>query len=298
MKSISELGRTFMARRDLTLMPEREADATVYNCPDCHGQGYYTLYAPGTDLHGKRELCAAPGCRAAADLRQRRYEAMFQLSGVPGEYRHYTFESWFGIEPSYLVGKQAALWILKAMAESDGYYVNAREVVGAIAPEAAEAMDDSTRNWVVLHGVYGTGKTSLACALVNRVLQQERQAVYYRLSKLFSEIQSRYSRDESETEYAGSLDELKQHLYTVPLLVIDEMRMEGESTDKRQIMQDLLRERRANRAATIVTTNETPEQLNKLWGRMATEPLYEMAHWVTVGGKRLRRGANIIPAGV
>lgn len=263
-------------------------------CPVCGGFGMFKYDVQFDDKRfGKLYPCDNPKCAKAAEDRERRAEVMLTRSGVPGEYRYLTFASFFDLPPEKRDGKETAAAALLDMLDNaaNGCYI--------------QMTDDGepARNWLVLSGPLGVGKTGLCCAFVNEGIARGLNIVYYRAQALFDEIQRRYdaANDTDEqravTALTGvpySATDVLDHIKDTPILVIDEMTVPAASADKLRIIEDLLRHRMAAGLPTVITTNHNTGAFEMQWGARASDPVMAMSYWLEISGERLRRDAVII----
>lgn len=274
-----------------------DAAPPMPTCPICNGLGVFKWdVPPGDPMYGKWIMCDAPGCDAAALLRERKHALLLEYSGVPGEYRNFSFDSFYALPAEKRQGKELAAAVMESASHAwrDNYFVNVNEVANRLSPGVMVDYSDESRNWIVLQGDLGVGKTGLACSLANDLIRHQRGVLYYRLSRMFQEIQGRYDYDPSNPDsvHAGSASEIKDMLVGAEMLILDEMSISDVTRDKLKIMEDLLRERGAHQRATVLTGNVDEAAMRTMWGGRAVDTICEHAHWITLGGDRLRRGAN------
>lgn len=107
------------------------------------------------------------------------------------------------------------------MSQLTGWLVNASFDGLTIFPgnkDAAGACKDvayrGKKGWLVIHGVYGCGKTHLLAATVNACIERKMPAVYFSLAGLLDRLRSSYNDE--------NYDEVMDRLETVDVLAIDE----------------------------------------------------------------------------
>jgi len=116
--------------------------------------------------------------------------------------------------------------------------------------QAAKAFADNPEGWIVFYGTSGCGKTHLACAIVNRRLSLGRVAFYMGVTDLLDHLRSAFSPT-SDISY----DELFEQVKNTPLLVLDDLSMEGATPWAKEKLEQLLNHRFNARLATVITTD-------------------------------------------
>ena len=115
---------------------------------------------------------------------------------------------------------------------------------------------------VLLNGPNGTGKTALACTLAKHWKSNARFTSAYRL---LSRIKSTFRKQASESEQ-DILDELRD----LDLLVLDDLGAQQNTEFGLATLYEVVKERCENYKPTIVTTNLTLTEIDKLEPRLAS----------------------------
>lgn len=144
-----------------------------------------------------------------------------------------------------------------------------------IALEYADSFETNAGEGLILTGTVGTGKTHLAAAIVNRVVQMGIPARFLTSIELFETL-----KDFSQ--------ETLQKIKTVPLLVIDDLAKEKETDWNREKLFEVINSRYENCLPVIITTNATPGELEESVGKATFSRLAEMCRWVSMTGKDWR----------
>jgi DNA replication protein DnaC len=150
----------------------------------------------------------------------------------------------------------------------------------------------------LLLGPVGVGKTHLACALGHIAIRRRRGVHMARADKLFKRLKA--ARLDNTVDYE------MRRLATVELLIIDDLALQPLDAVSTADFYELCVERH-QRAATIVTSNRTPDE----WLTMMTDPLLAQsavdrlvstAHELIIEGQSYRQrqkpSINGHPAGV
>lgn len=259
-------------------------------CPICGGLGYVKPNVPANHpAWGKFIPCPAR-CATAEAAYQDRYYRLLTASRLPVEYQALSFDSFMMLTEAARKGKMAAFVAARAFASSQGHWVNWRDVGAFFGRDVPE----DWRNWLVLYGVHGRGKTGLAAAVVNHLLGHQQQVLYTRLQDAIRAIQSRYNQDENSParfDVYGDLDAdaVLNALKRAPVLVLDEFdEANAVKADKQSIVEAIIRFRHGEVLPTIITTNLSPDEMEARWGATTVSVIRQRAHWFEMSGENLR----------
>ncbi len=250
-------------------------------CEVCDGFGVVKAHCPGHSKHGQTIDCPAPNCVAAHKRRENRLRRLFGFtpSESANELREFTFESFLKLPTRFLRGKGHAYAAARLFADA-----GAR---GFSLADAAALIDEvdhrqEVHQWLTLTGPNGTGKTSLAAAVVNRVHDKGGEAMYIRWDELYSKIKDTYGDSDQFTE-----SYVLGQVCNIKLLVLDEITVAGITDNMRRVMEFVVRHRAVDRMPTMFTTNWSEDEIDKYWGaRIAT--IIKANHIIGVGGLSLR----------
>jgi DNA replication protein DnaC len=187
-------------------------------CPQCHGVGWLRMDVPVHDPRfGKLFPCI---CRTHA-TEQRNLEELYHLSNLDA------FQT-------------------KILADFNP------EVPGVeTAYKIAKAYADNPEGWLLLLGSYGTGKTHLAAAIANHVVQDHHMQVYFAVAPdLLHHLRATFAPN-SEVTY----DERFEQIRSVYLLVIDDLGAEQSTPWASEKLYQIFNYRYNNRLPTVVTSN-------------------------------------------
>lgn len=122
---------------------------------------------------------------------------------------------------------------------------------------------------LIMTGGVGTGKTHLACAIANKVVQDH--SVFYTTAiKLSRMVKDTYSRDSKETE-----SEVISRLVHKELLIIDEVGMQFGSDAEKMILFEVINGRYENMRPTILSANMTLPELKNFVGDRVIDRMRE-----------------------
>jgi len=124
-------------------------------------------------------------------------------------------------------------------------------------PEANEAYAAAVEfatypeGWLVLLGGYGTGKSHLAAAIANHVVQDHRMQVYFAVAPdLLHHLRTTYGPNSTVT-----YDERFEQIRSVHLLVIDDLGAEQATPWAVEKLYQIFNHRYNHRMPTVVTSN-------------------------------------------
>ena len=136
----------------------------------------------------------------------------------------------------------------------DNFYANneGQERALNIAKNYAESWNDVSNRGagLILLGKAGTGKTHLACAIANEVIDCGIPAKFTTVTNMMREIKSTYDKDSSDSE-----TQILRRLSSIPLLVLDEAGMDYGTDFNKTLLFEVLNSRYENVNPTIILTN-------------------------------------------
>ncbi len=194
--------------------------------------GYVTRNVPvGHPDFGKAIPCA---CKID-QLTARRMKKLRDLSNLSG-YVHLTFENFEVQEHDTALRKIA---------------------------ESAYAFAESLDQWIVFQGGFGTGKTHLAAAIGNRLLELgHSDVIFLTVPDLLDYLRTTY-HPTSEVTY----DELFDRVRNTNVLILDDLGTESPTAWASEKLFQLLNHRYVHRLPTVITTNHRIDDMD---GRIAS----------------------------
>ena len=194
-------------------------------CPHCNGAGWLRVDAPeGDPRFGKLYPCV---CRTQA-TEQRNLDDLYRLSNLD--------------------------------AFQEKIFANFDPEISGTAEAYYAAADFATQpeGWLVMLGGYGTGKTHLAAAIANYVVQDHQMQVYFAVAPdLLHNLRAAYAPG-SEVTY----DERFEQIRSVYLLVIDDLGAEQSTPWAVEKLYQIFNYRYNNRLPTVVTSNDDLDRLD------------------------------------
>jgi DNA replication protein DnaC len=121
----------------------------------------------------------------------------------------------------------------------------------------AGAFAESPDGWLLLSGASGCGKTHIAAAIVNRLLERGEPALFVVVPDLLDHLRSAYQPG-AEIGY----DDLFERVRNAPVLVLDDLGTQAQTPWAQEKLFQLINHRFNTRLPTVVTTNLLPEQID------------------------------------
>ena len=206
--------------------------ATVPECAVCGGRGWVRRDVPPVHPDfGRAFPCA---CQREASREER--VARLQRFSNMGVLSQATFDRILPTGPG-------------ETAEGQGRY--------RTAVEAARAFADHPHGSFVLLGGSGTGKTFLAAAIANRLMEQDEPVFFAFVPDLLDHLRSTYNPD-SDLSY----DELFELVKTIPTLVLDDLSLHNSNPWTEEKLYQILNHRYLSGLPTIVTSSAPIERLD------------------------------------
>jgi DNA replication protein DnaC len=147
-------------------------------------------------------------------------------------------------------------------------------------------------NWLTLSGNPGCGKTHLACAIANHLLNSERKIIYTQAIELVRAIRDTWRRDSRESE-----TDVVNRFRAVDLLILDEVGVSfGSDAEKTQLF-DVLDGRYRSLKPTLIITNLNGNELKAAIGPRMYDRLTEAGSGLVLfDWNSYRRNRPITPA--
>lgn len=121
-------------------------------------------------------------------------------------------------------------------------------------------------------GPVGCGKTFLACAIANALLECDKQVLFLVVPDLLDELRATFARKDSNSSELDLLDTAR----TVPVLVLDDLGAHNYTDWTINRIYTIINYRLNHHLATIITTNLDVRQLNEYLGERTCSRLLEL----------------------
>lgn len=252
---------------DATEAPEGAAAADEAalppgTCPLCGGARFVRVTADPDDPHfGQPEPCE---CVRAEDTQERR-ERLLAYSRL-GSLARMTFDT--------LVRRGRS-----ADASAQARYEQAVAVAERFATPEAGGVPEG---WLVVTGDHGTGKTHLAAAIVNRVIEHGEPALFLGVADLLDHLRASYAEN-AEVSY----DALIEQVRTAPLLVLDDLDAFVETAWAREKFMQIVTYRFHALLPTVFTVSRPLTDIDDRLAARLTDPAVSQV--IALGGETLPR---------
>jgi len=254
-----------------SLTPRNEPGPSPYTCPDCGEEHEWTVLGPvGSNLLHKRTQCAC-------DIRQE--------EARQSEYRKaLTLDTYRGASGMTSLMLACTLADLEDKPLTETKIKRSITIKEAVAKAYRYIAEFPASGSLVLSGPVGTGKTHIACAIANALIERFYLVRLVNLPDLFAEAKALigYKGDEVPCDPIPKL-------LASDLLILDEL-AECSEYDRKTLYRIINRRYEAN-AGIIVTTNlRTLDELKAQVGDRCMDRLLHKSQWIDVDAPSHRIG--------
>ena len=142
-------------------------------------------------------------------------------------------------------------------------------------------MPEEPQGWLVFTGPSGAGKTHLAAAVANRVMELGRPVFFVFVPDLLDHLRSTYTPT-SEITY----DQLFEQVRTAPLLVLDDLGGHSSTPWAQEKLYQVLNYRHLSQLPTVITIGVQPESLDERWQTRIWNPQLAASYALGAGRGR------------
>ncbi len=194
------------------------------NCPICHGIGFIRRDLPiNHPDFGKMEICECR--REKVDKAQK--EHLYDFSNIES-FRAMTFDTF------NLQGRGSVKDSNKSMEMA---YQNAKNYAS------------HPNGWLFLTGKFGCGKTHLAAAIANEIIQNGTRTLFLTVPDLLDWL--RYTFSGQDTSFEERFSEIRD----VPFLVLDDLGTQNSTPWAQEKLFQIINHRYVNKLPTVITSN-------------------------------------------
>lgn len=159
----------------------------------------------------------------------------------------------------------------KDLVNGKTYYENAAEAVAGAQKFIRDVQDNPNTDGLLFSGPVGSGKTFLACAIANSLLELKKEVLFTVVPDLLDQIRATY---DDNNEY--SEQELMNAAREVCVLILDDLGAHNYTEWTRNKLYSILNYRLNNRLPTIITTNLELAELEAYIGERTTSRIIQM----------------------
>lgn len=238
----------------------RETKMNDQVCPICGGTGYVCRDVPvGHPDFGRAFPCE---CKKT-EMKSRHQDTLRELSNL-GNLSRMTFDDF----------------------APEGYGLN--ESLGSNLQHAyqrAKAFAEKPEGWLMFKGAYGCGKTHLAAAIANRLLERGKRVLFIVVPDLLDHLRSTY-RPGAGISYDSRFEAVR----TAPVLILDDLGTENLTSWAQEKLFQIFNYRYNAKLPTVITTNRELEEIDqRVRSRMLDQDLCRV--W-TILAHDFRGGAH------
>ena len=140
---------------------------------------------------------------------------------------------------------------------------------------------NTEKNGLIICGSYGTGKTHLAAAIANSLMDEGVSVLFNTYGGHLEHLKAEYNSDKPK-DYLGLMCD-------VELLVLDDVGKEKQSEWSESVMFEVINSRYEKMKPIIVTSNYSSTDLENYFGKACYSRLIEMCHGIVTQGRDYRR---------
>lgn len=217
-------------------------------CPLCHGRGLIIL----------NENTATPcKCTIQKNVRQKFKNALMSKE---------LFNCHFSKFNTSYYSKN-----LRDAINGKSYYENAAAIFKAAQNFVGDVIDNPNADGILITGPVGSGKTFLAGAVANALLENDKEVLFIVVPDLLDQIKATYNNNYEYTEH-----ELMDAARKVGILILDDMGAHNYTDWTRNKLYTILNYRMNNRLPTLITTNLDLNELEEYLGERTTSRIIQM----------------------
>lgn len=166
------------------------------------------------------------------------------------------------------------------------------EDAAAMHAAAVRFITGKGRQWLVLAGTPGAGKTHICGAIVNAMVAQLVEAQYITATDLIIAMRDAENGIVPDYEPFVPYSKLLTRYARMPVLVIDDLKTDLMTTPAQfRYVEAVLDKRYAEAAATVITTNVDPDKVPDRWDSRMRDEMMSTFLVVTPPDERLREAA-------
>lgn len=151
------------------------------------------------------------------------------------------------------------------------YYENAADAIAAAQKFVRDIQINPHTDGLILIGPVGGGKTFLACAIANSLVDMDKEVLFVVVPDLLDQIRATYDDGNEFTEH-----DLMNAARGVGILVLDDLGAHNYTDWTRNKLYSIINYRLNNRLPTVITTNLDLAELEEYIGERSTSRIIQM----------------------
>jgi DNA replication protein DnaC len=151
------------------------------------------------------------------------------------------------------------------------YYDNAAAAYTAVQQFVRDIQEKRFTDGLVFTGPVGSGKTFLACAVANTLLEGGQEVLFVIVPDLLDQIRASYDSSNEDTE-----QDLIETARRVEVLILDDLGAHNYTDWARNKLYTIINYRLNNELPTVITTNLNLAELEEYIGERSTSRIIQM----------------------
>lgn len=147
---------------------------------------------------------------------------------------------------------------------------------------------EKTKENLYFYGSAGTGKTYLSSCIANRTLERG-FSVYYQSAFQILDIMEKLKFGRMGDDEVSSAEYTSKYVYTVDLLIIDDVGTEFVSAYSSAALFDIINSRLISGKSTVISSNLNPSKINEVYGTRLESRILGAYTPINVVGADLRK---------
>lgn len=161
-----------------------------------------------------------------------------------------------------------------------------KEIALKKAKSYLDGVLDGAGNCLVMAGKVGTGKTHLAAAMVNAMVESGKSCQLIKMSELIRALKSTWSRNSQHSE-----EDLIDHFSRIRLLIVDEIGIQFGSDTEKLLLSEIIDNRYQAMLPTVLISNLDTDGIKQCIGERSYDRLRQDGGKIVAFDWESQRGA-------